>query len=145
MSKILIIVAVVIIIAGGVFFAVKSGFTLPFKKPVASPAANSIQSADNPENALILAGVKNALFSGEREIPENWDVSVSKVEGNYAKGMANSPGGGGIWFSAKVNGTWTVFWNGNGTIECKALGPYPDFPTDLVPQCLDASGNLVNR
>jgi len=68
-------------------------------------------------------------------------VTVSKVEGNYAKGMVGGTGGGGLWFAAKVNGVWKLVWAGNGVIFCSDLTAYPAFPKDLIPDCWDTSTN----
>jgi hypothetical protein len=73
-------------------------------------------------------------------------ISVSKVEGNYAKGTANDEGGGGMWFAAKEDGVWKLVWDGNGIIECSTFDLYPQFPTSLVPSCFDpAKQDTVQR
>ena len=66
-------------------------------------------------------------------------ITVSKVEGNYARGMASEETSGGMWFAAKVGGAWKLVWDGNGIIQCADLTSYPDFPSSLIPECFDAA------
>ena len=108
----------------------------------ASPSATQI--AD--ENISIVSAVQAGLVSEHGPDAQSLDVTISKVEGDYAKGMAGGPGGGGMWFAAKVNGNWILVWDGNGTINCSDISPYSAFPTDLIPQCWDtATQKLVTR
>ena len=38
---------------------------------------------------------------------------------------------------------WEIVWDGNGIITCEALTKYPDFPSDLIPQCYDQTKNTM--
>lgn len=66
-------------------------------------------------------------------------ISVSKIEGEYAKGTASDEGGGGMWFAARLNGKWTLVWDGNGIITCDDVSPFPEFPASMIPECWDTS------
>ena len=75
-------------------------------------------------------------------------ISVSTVEGNYAKGMVSFKDemGGGLWFAAKEDGVWKLVWDGNGIIKCSDLTLYPEFSKKLIPQCFDdTTQGMVER
>ena len=97
-------------------------------------------------NISVVSAVQDGLVAEHGPDAASMNLTISKVEGNYAKGMANGTGGGGIWFAAKVNGNWILVWDGNGIITCSDISSYPAFPTDLIPQCWDtATQKLVTR
>lgn len=97
------------------------------------------------ETKVLIAAVKAALVVEHGPDAANLDVTVSKIEGNYAEGAASTQGGGAMWFAAKINGTWQLVWDGNGEILCSALIAFPSFPADMIPECWDANNNLVKR
>jgi len=83
----------------------------------------------------------------------NWNIdemiiTVSKNDGKYASGGVkdkNAEAGGGYFFAAKVGDHWEIVADGNGTIECSSLLPYPDFPNTLIPECYDSSTNTLRQ
>lgn len=90
--------------------------------------------------------IKAALIKKYGPQSADVSVSVSEVNGEYAKGMVTEQGGGGMWFAARLNGTWTLVWDGNGTITCDEISPFPDFPTSMIPECYSTpSGQIVTR
>ena len=105
--------------------------------PVPSASASAEIKAD--DNQTIIAAVKQALVAKHGSDFSTLNYSIKKVEGNYASGMVNGSGGGGMWFAAKVNGIWTIVSDGNGVTMCSDLVPYPNFPNDMIPECWDAS------
>ncbi|MCL4416583.1 MAG: hypothetical protein M1365_07810, partial [Actinobacteria bacterium] len=75
---------------------------------------SKVQSTPTPtidEKAAVEKGIKEALQAKYNS--NTFVVSVSKIEGNYAKGGVSDEGGGGMWFGAKVNGVWKIVWDGN--------------------------------
>lgn len=113
--------------------------------PSVSPFVSSVVSPTGDEKATLIAAVKAALVAEHGSASASLNVTVSKLEGNYAQGMASEQGGGGLWLAAKVNGTWKLVWDGNGTISCATVNPY-NFPTTLVPECYnDATQKTVAR
>lgn len=91
--------------------------------------------------------IKTALFK-----KNNWpandpiNVTVSTNDGTYASGTAGGEGGGGYFYAEKVNGTWEIVADGNGTISCSIFTKYPNFPKTLIPECYDeATQNSVKR
>lgn len=113
----------------------------PWEEACGSPTP----SIDETENLKV--AVKKALIEKHGQSAQSLVISVTQVIGNYAKGMVNDSGaGGGIWFAAKTNGEWTLVWDGNGIIVCKAFSKYPDFPSELIPQCFDeARQKMITR
>lgn len=134
--------------------------SITFKKPEAASVKNtevldniatpspSLTSSASPSaevksdsNQVILAAVKAALIAKHGSDFSNLNYSISKVEGDYASGTVGGEGGGGMWFAARVNGSWIIVSDGNGVILCSDLIPYPNFPKDIIPECWDASTN----
>jgi putative hemolysin len=77
------------------------------------------------------------------------NVTVKRDTGKYAEGSITpkEPGvGGGYFFAAKTDTGWKIVGSGNGAIVCEWLTPYPDFPSDMIPECVDrTTGNIVQR
>ncbi|HEX8923433.1 MAG TPA: hypothetical protein VF828_01725 [Patescibacteria group bacterium] len=88
--------------------------------------------------------IKGALFekNGWKDT-DNITVTVTENDGKYAKGSAQTSGGGGYFFAEKVNGTWEIVADGNGMIMCAKLGKYPDFPKSMIPTCYDATTDKI--
>lgn len=108
----------------------------------ASPS--STQIAD--EKIAIVSAIQLALVAKHGPDAQSLNVTVSKIEGDYAQGGASGQGGGGMWFAAKVLGEWKLVWDGNGVIQCSDIAPYPAFPKDMIPQCWDTlTDKIVNR
>jgi hypothetical protein len=113
--------------------------------PSPSPVATSDATQKADENISIVSAIQAALVAEHGSDAASLNITISKIEGDYAEGAAGEQGGGGMWFAAKVNGDWKLVWDGNGTIACTDLSPYPNFPKDMIPQCWDASGSPVTR
>lgn len=133
MKKYLLILAIILV----VFFAFYFSRTNKINAPVQTP------TIDTPTLAVKEASVKDQVIKALSQ-KNNWDVSrvelnVATVEGNFAKGDVKFKGemGGGLWFAAKVNGTWKIVYDGNGMITCDQLSNYQNFPKDLIPVCFD--------
>ena len=98
------------------------------------------------ESVALIAAVKAALVAEHGQDAGLLNITVAKMEGEYASGGAAASGGGGMWFAAKVNGVWKLVWDGNGQINCSDITPYPEFPNDMIPECWDTTTlKIVNR
>jgi len=99
------------------------------------------------EEAIVVQTIKEAIVAENNgEGSTTLEVTLSQIDGDFAKGMASDQGGGGMWFAAKVNGEWELVWDGNGIIQCSDLTNYPDFPTSMIPECYDdATQDMVVR
>jgi hypothetical protein len=51
---------------------------------------------------------------------------------------------GGYFLAAKINNGWQIVFSGNGTPYCSMVDVH-NFPGYIVPECVDANGNLVYR
>lgn len=91
--------------------------------------------------------ITKALVSKTNISADTIDVTISKNDGTFAKGLVGVKGeqtGGGYFLAVKIGGNWTIAYDGQATPDCTAVNPY-NFPNTLVPECLDANGNLVTR
>lgn len=122
-----------------------------FNHPSASPTEETSIPSTTPspsvdETAVLITAVKNALVAEHGNDANALNITVSKIEGDYASGDASAQGGGGMWFAAKVNGTWKLVWDGNGSIQCSSLAAYPNFPNSMIPECWnDKTQAVVKR
>jgi hypothetical protein len=74
-------------------------------------------------------------------------VTISKREGDYLVGSVKFAGedAGAHVLAAKVNGSWKIIFDGNGMWTCDIVDVV-DFPSTLVPECLDENTmEVVNR
>jgi len=151
---------VAIIVAGGYYFLIyepnhKTGVSMipatvtPTTQLVTvTPTVTGgiIKTPSQDETSTIIAAVKKGLIAEHGNDANSLTITVSSINGDYAKGMASAQAGGAIWFAAKVNGVWTLVWDGNGQISCKALAPYPNFPKTMIAECYDdATQKMVTR
>lgn len=144
--------AVIVFLAATVYYKGWPTFVKPTGVSVVStetavPEVTPTPTATPTEgNEALIAAVRKGLVAKHGSAAAGMTITVSKVEGEYAKGMASEEGGGGLWFAARLNGTWTLVWDGNGVIDCNSVSPFPEFPADLIPQCLaSGSGKLITR
>jgi hypothetical protein len=103
--------------------------------PSPQASGSATQAAD--ENISIVSAVQAALVTEHGPDAANLNITISKVEGDYAQGDASAQGGGSIWFAAKVNGEWILVWDGNGQINCSDIASYSAIPVDMISECWD--------
>ncbi len=78
----------------------------------------------------------------------NMHVVISKHLGKYIGGGVKptvADVGGGYVYAVKEGGVMKILADGNGSIMCSSFEDYPDFPSYLVPECIDDEGNPVDR
>lgn len=90
------------------------------------------------ETAVLKYVIKKYIASKRNKKEDSLIITVSKIEGNYAQGGISNDEGGGMWFASKEEGAWMPVWSGNGTIECSTFTLYPNFPTNMIPECYDS-------
>jgi len=91
--------------------------------------------------------IKNALIKKGLNI-SNMKIVISKHLGKYIGGGVipdTTLGGGGYIFAVKEGDEVRILADGNGAIMCSAFTDYPQFPSYLVPECIDNDGNQVTR
>ena len=152
---ILVLIVLGIIGYGGYYFGTRNNQSAPqnqvYNQPTAIPtnaAPTEIPTAvpTIDESSALKTAIKSALITEHGNDAASLNITVAKIEGDYASGDASAQGGGGMWFAAKVNGVWKLVWDGNGSIQCSSLIPYPNFPADIIPQCWkDSDQSVVKR
>jgi hypothetical protein len=119
---------------------IKNNYVQDLATPTVTPTTtvNSTPTIDESDNLVKI--IKLALVAEHGPDANELNVTVSKIDGNYAQGGASATGGGAMWLGAKVGGVWKLVWDGNGVILCKDIAPY-DFPVSMVPECWNDSTN----
>ena len=104
-------------------------------------------SGNNPEKSTQEA-VTGLIAEKYGRPADSVEIEVMADTGTFAKGSVRytDEPGGGLWFAAKTANGWELAFDGNGIIPCEAANRY-DFPTDMVPQCIDTGNenNLIVR
>lgn len=91
--------------------------------------------------------IKQALIDKGLDLT-GMKVVINKHLGTYIEGSVvpvDLLGGGGYVFAVKEEDAVKVLADGNGIISCESFEDYPDFSTYLVPSCVDANGNIIER
>jgi len=106
----------------------------PSPSPVPSPTSN--------ETDLIKAAIY--ALTGLDEVKA--EVIINQNTDTHAKGGIREYGavGGAYWIAAKSDNKWVGVYAGQAHPTCNEIASY-DFPTDMVPECLDANGNVLTR
>lgn len=135
-----------VVAVGSYFYGKKQTNTIPLPIPTGiisvSPTQPMIENiTPTPtvaENTVEL--IKQALIKKNNWTNFEVEVTINKNDGTYASGSVKekeSEVGGGYFFAKKVNGEWKIVADGNGSITCASLVPYPDYPVSLIPECYD--------
>lgn len=111
------------------------------------------KKGDNANTQILDVSKEFAEIKAAAEAELNLDTTTMEViiktsTGKYAAGSVSpieEGVGGGYLFMAKANEVWKVVADGNGTISCEQLAPYPDLPVDMIPECVNANGSIVER
>jgi hypothetical protein len=128
------------------------------KEMVATEEAEATGAAEATDSAETIAPVeidetsdqqliKRAVLLGIGLDEEEVAFTITSNTGTHAKGNIREVDavGGGYWLAAKNEaGDWVLLYNGQANPPCSDLDKF-DFPTDLAPECLDQSNNLVVR
>lgn len=92
--------------------------------------------------------IKDALIAKGLDLSQS-KVVIHKHLGKYISGgvvPVDMLGGGGYVFTVKDDsGNIKIVADGNGAIMCTMLEDYPDFPTYLISECIDETGNPITR
>ncbi len=107
-------------------------------KTVKIPADPNVTPTPTADEKSVLEYVMKKYIALKHNSKESsLTVTVSKIDGNYAKGGVSDEGGGGMWFAEKEDGLWQLVWDGNGTIDCSTFTLYPNFSKSMIPECWD--------
>lgn len=133
------VTAVVVFLGATIYYKGLPVFPSYNKTPASTESA-ALAQTPNPlpvvdESEALISAMRDALIVKHGTSAGLLNITVSKMEGDYASGGASGQGGGGMWFAAKVGEIWKLVWDGNGIITCTDIAPYPLFPKDLIPEC----------
>ncbi len=134
----------IVIVGIGAFLAGKKGISIKVSTPSTSSPSGTL-SAPTPEDETEF--IKQAVYKKLNSDETKLVVTISKIEGNYAKGGVTDVGsevGGGYFLAAKTQTGWVEVYDGQSNPTCSEIAPY-NFPTDVVPECMDANNNLITR
>ena len=91
--------------------------------------------------------IKAALSAKLGTSDDNLDVQITQKDAKHTKGNVKektSEVGGGYFLAAKTESGWVIVYDGQATPTCAQIAPY-NFPSEMVPECLDSSGKVVAR
>jgi len=90
--------------------------------------------------------IKQAIFKLTGLDQTKAEVSINKNTGAHAKGNIKEfeAVGGAYWIAAKTPEGWVGVYAGQANPKCSDIAPY-NFPKDMVPECLNESGTVVER
>jgi hypothetical protein len=103
---------------------------------ITTPAQTTVSGQPVDDSAALIAAIKAGLVAEHGPDASTMTITVGKIAGNFAEGGAAASAGGGMWLAAKVNGTWHLVWDGNGSVLCSSVNPY-NFPASMVQECWD--------
>ena len=107
----------------------------------ASPSPTAVPGVSEEE--ILREAVFQSLLKKYGSNAQGLTVDVHEISGEYASGTVSENGSGGGWYAARLNGQWTLVWDGNGQIDCLDISPYPEFPTAMIPECWDSSASAL--
>lgn len=90
--------------------------------------------------------IKQAVFKLTNLDESKAEVTINKNTGKFATGNVKEfeAVGGAYWIAAKTADGWVGVYAGQANPQCSQIAPY-NFPKDMVPECLDASGKVIKR
>jgi len=90
--------------------------------------------------------IKQAVFAKTGLNETKAEITINQNTGQFAKGNIKEfeAVGGAYWLAAKTATGWVCIYDGQANPSCSQINPY-NFPKDMAPECLDASGKVVKR
>jgi hypothetical protein len=99
-------------------------------------------AAQEDDEALI----KEAVLERVGLDGEDVEFMITAKIAAHAKGNIREVGAvsGGYWLASKEMGNWIAVYDGQANPPCVDVDNY-NFPSDMVPECMDENNNLVTR
>jgi hypothetical protein len=132
----------IVLVGAGAYLAGKKGVSIKISTPTPSPSAALSTPTPTPEDEI--PAIKKAILTKLNTDETQVTVSVNTVKGSLAKGTVGGTGGGGYFLAAKTAQGWIIVYDGQSNPPCSDIAPY-NFPTDMVPECMDVNYNVVTR
>jgi len=113
--------------------SVPTATTESLPSPTSAPSTSPTPTID--DNTLI----KNTLAQKHGWNPEDIIVTISKNDGNFARGSIKekSEVSGGMFLAAKIAGQWEIVFEGNGIPNCNQLKTVYLFPASFLTGICD--------
>jgi len=104
-----------------------------WEEPCGTPSL--IPTVDETESLKTI--IKQLLIEEHGESANGLTITVSKIQGDYARGGASETGGGAMWLATKKSGNWQLVFDGNGVPDCNKLKTTYLFPTAILTGICD--------
>lgn len=90
--------------------------------------------------------IMQAVYIAADLTEEEADITFNEIRENHAKGLIKEKDAvsGAYWLAARTEEGWVVVYDGQATPECAIVDQY-EFPSDLVPECVDEEMELIIR
>jgi len=108
----------------------------PTTEVVVIPTQEATQTPIPSDEQLIAAVIAEQIGKSVDQL----DITVTTITGRHATGFVDN----GYFLAFKQDDTWVYVYAGQATPPCSDVEHY-QFPEEMVPECLDAGNNLVNR
>lgn len=117
----------------------EQAFTIP-TQPTSFPTATPVPTVDER------AEIKQAIFIQTDLTSEEADITITDQREAHAKGniKEHDAVSDAYWLAAKTAEGWVGVYDGQANPDCILIELH-DFPSDLVPECLDEEGELIDR
>lgn len=118
----------------------------PVPTPTVSATSTPVPTSKPSPFIDDTAAIKSALIDKTGISETNLEFQISQNTGQHAKGTVKAKDeiGGGYWIAAMVEGRWLIVYDGQSQPTCAQIAPY-NFPKEMVPECLDAAGSVIER
>lgn len=110
-------------------------------KVVPSPTATPPTTKVDDKTAIKLAMIQKTGI-----VEANMEFTITDQRDRWAKGNVRDKNdiSGAYFIAAKTESEWLIVYDGQAHPTCLQIAPY-DFPVDMVPECLNSTGNVVSR
>lgn len=126
-------ILVVVVVGGGYYILTK------IKVPVAS---------EETPTPITVEDNLSKLFAEKynKDASDVYLTIVKQTDTHILGGVkfGSEAGEGGMFLAVKDGEQWKIVFDGNGSISCASIDPY-NFPVDMLSECIDNSGNPVDR
>ena len=148
-----VLITILLISAVGVlaYLLGKGSFGFSNLRPSPTSSATPISQLQPPATIVPVVdeteAIKEAIYLLVGSDATVVNVTIDKNIGTYATGGVvdwASEVGGGYWIAAKSAGEWIGVYAGQSQPTCNEIDPY-NFPTSMVPECLDGLGKVITR
>ena len=147
-SIVLVFIIVLLLVAGAYMYgkqnAIKSSGEETSQQTTTKESTSVPAQTPEDTDAQVIAAMQNLFATKYHKSAADVIITIREREGNFIVGGVKFAGApeGGYLLAAKVNGVWTLLFDGNGTIPCSAVDPV-NFPSSLQTECWDTTKNIT--